>query len=72
MGWISPNSQASQGRIHAGLARLGVPQPIAERLLAHRSGATIGGGAIDNRYNYEAERRATVDKWESPVARVTD
>jgi len=56
-----------------GMARLGVPQHIAELLLDHRSGTAISGvAAIYNRYNYEAEMRAAVDKWENRIAGFVD
>lgn len=52
-----------------GMARLGVPQHVTELLLDHRSGATISPvAAIYNRYNYESEMRAAVEKWEQHVS----
>jgi len=53
-----------------GMARLGVPQHITELLLDHRSGTTMSAvAAIYNRYNYEAEMRDAVAKWEKHIGR---
>ncbi|WP_320202405.1 tyrosine-type recombinase/integrase [Agrobacterium rosae] len=46
------------------LARLGVPIHIGEAILNHVSGSVSGVAAVYNRFDYIAEKRAALEKWE--------
>lgn len=52
------------------LAMLGVPQPVTEALLNHRTGVVSGVAAIYNVYSYAVEKRDALDRWNSHVGRV--
>lgn len=45
------------------LAMLGVPQPVTEALLNHRSGVVSGVAAIYNVYSYADEKRDALARW---------
>jgi integrase len=46
-----------------GLARLGIPVHVTEAVLNHRGGTIKGVAAVYNRYSYDTEKRAAMDKW---------
>jgi integrase len=46
-----------------GLAKLGIPPHVADRVLNHQSGKISGVAAIYNRYEYINERRAALQAW---------
>ena len=47
----------------SGMARLGVPPHVVEKVLNHRSGIISGVAAVYNRYGYESEKRDALEKW---------
>ncbi|TWA59260.1 site-specific recombinase XerD [Azospirillum brasilense] len=46
-----------------GLARMGIPPQIADRILNHTQGTIKGVAAVYNRHEYLDERRAALDAW---------
>jgi hypothetical protein len=53
-----------------GLARLGFPPHIADKVLAHSSGAISGVAAVYNRYAYLDERRDALVAWGRKVVEI--
>jgi integrase len=53
-----------------GLARLGIPPHVADRILAHTQGAIAGVAAVYNRYAYMDERCAALAAWGRKVAEI--
>lgn len=49
------------------LAMLGVPQPVTEALLNHKSGVVSGVAAIYNVYSYVDEKREALNVWSTHV-----
>lgn len=45
------------------MAMLGVPQPVTEALLNHKTGVVSGVAAIYNAYSYADEKREALDRW---------
>lgn len=52
------------------LAMLGVPQPVTEALLNHKSGLVSGVAAIYNVYSYGDEKREALYAWSRQLAKV--
>jgi integrase len=52
------------------LAMLGVPQPVTEALLNHRSGVVSGVAAIYNVYSYADEKRDALEKWNRNLTKI--
>lgn len=50
------------------MAMLGVPVHVTEKLLNHVSGTFGGIVAVYQRYSYQDEMRAAMDKWEAYIA----
>jgi integrase len=46
-----------------GMARLGIAQPVVEKVLNHISGQVSGVAAIYNRHDYKKEREAALEAW---------
>lgn len=55
-----------------GLARLGVPPHVIERLLDHSTGTISGVAATYNRYSFMPEMRQAVDRWEAHLNSLHD
>lgn len=53
------------------MAQLGVPQPVTEALLNHKTGVVSGVAAIYNVYSYADEKRDALELWNSHVERAT-
>jgi integrase len=53
-----------------GLAQLGFPPHVADKILAHSSGAISGVAAIYNRYEYMEERRNALAAWGERIAQL--
>ncbi|WP_254683107.1 tyrosine-type recombinase/integrase [Phaeobacter piscinae] len=49
------------------MAQLGVPQPVTEALLNHKTGVVSGVAAIYNVYSYADEKRDALQQWNSHV-----
>lgn len=54
------------------LAALNTPPHVLERLLNHSAGTISGVSAIYNRFQYIAEMRAAIEKWEAKLPRLLD
>ena len=55
----------------SGLARLGQPIHVVEKILNHRSGSLSGVAAIYNRYDYEPEMKAALQQWADHIDQLT-
>ncbi|WP_095589304.1 tyrosine-type recombinase/integrase [Actibacterium ureilyticum] len=53
------------------MATLGVPQPVTEALLNHKTGVVSGVAAIYNVYSYAVEKREALDKWNEHIEKIT-
>jgi integrase len=49
--------------VASGMARLGVPPHVIEKVLNHVSGEISGVAAVYNRHGYDAEKRDALEKW---------
>jgi integrase len=47
----------------SGMARLGIPPHVVEKVLNHKSGIISGVAAVYNRYAYEKEKRDALERW---------
>ena len=56
--------------VATGLAQLGVAPLVIERVLNHVSGTFAGVAGVYNRFQYQDEMRAALDKWEAHVQRL--
>ncbi len=54
------------------LAMLGVPQPVTEALLNHKTGVVSGVAAIYNVYSYADEKRQALDAWSRYLTSLVD
>lgn len=52
------------------MAMLGVPQPVTEALLNHKTGVVSGVAAIYNVYSYTDEKREALSLWNSHVNKI--
>lgn len=55
-----------------GLAKLGIPPHVADRILNHQSGTIKGVAAVYNRYQYLDERRKALEAWGRYVETLLD
>jgi integrase len=55
----------------SGLASLGVPIPVVEKLLNHVSGTFSGIVGVYHRYDYAKEMREAVELWEKHIQTLT-
>jgi integrase len=56
--------------VASGMARIGVPVPTIEKLLAHRSGTFRGIVGTYQRHSFLPEMTAAVEKWSAHIERV--
>jgi integrase len=54
----------------SGMARLGVPPHVADKILNHQSGAISGVAAVYQRHDFLAERQAALERWGAHVAEI--
>ena len=54
----------------SGMARLGVPPHVIERVLNHISGSQSGVAGIYNRYGYLPEKRHALEDWATEVEKI--
>ena len=52
----------------SGMARLGVPPHVADKILNHQSGTISGVAAVYQRHEFLAERKDALDRWGQHVA----
>jgi len=53
--------------IVSGMARLGVPPHVADKILNHQSGTISGVAAVYQRHDFLAERKEALDRWGAHV-----
>lgn len=53
------------------MAMLGVPQPVTEALLNHKTGVVSGVAAIYNVYSYADEKREALGSWNEYIEKIT-
>jgi integrase len=54
----------------SGMARLGVPPHVADKILNHQTGTISGVAAVYQRHEFLAERREALDTWGAHVAKL--
>lgn len=54
------------------MAMLGVPQPVTEALLNHKTGVVSGVAAIYNVYSYADEKREALETWNARIEEITN
>ena len=47
----------------SGMARIGIPPHVIEKVLNHRTGVISGVAAVYNRYGYIDEKREALERW---------
>lgn len=52
----------------SGMARMGIPPHVADKILNHQSGTISGVAAVYQRHDFLAERKEALDRWGSHVA----
>lgn len=55
----------------SGLQSLGIPLPVTERVLNHRSGSLAGIVSVYQVHEYGPEKREALNRWASRVAEIT-
>jgi integrase len=67
----------TQWRLHdlrrtcvSGMARLGIPPHVADKLLNHQAGTISGVAAVYQRHEFLAERREALERWGTHVAKI--
>lgn len=70
-------SGVTEWRVHdlrrtcvSGMARLGIPPHIADKILNHQSGTISGVAAVYQRHEFLSERREALDRWGRHIARL--
>jgi integrase len=54
----------------SGMARLGIPPHVADKILNHQSGTISGVAAVYQRHDFRAERKAALERWGTHVAQI--
>jgi integrase len=54
----------------SGMARLGVPPHVADKILNHQAGTISGVAAVYQRYEFLAERQEALERWGTHVAHI--
>jgi integrase len=77
--WLHKHSETSDWHMHdlrrtaaSGMARAGVAPYVIEKVLNHVSGTISGVAAVYNRYGYDAERCAAMEKWGLTLSALAD
>jgi integrase len=75
---LSEGSETSNWRLHdlrrtaaSGMARAGVAPHVVEKVLNHVSGTISGVAAVYNRYGYDSEKRAALERWGQALERLS-
>jgi integrase len=55
-----------------GMARLGVPPHVADKVLNHQQGTIQGVASVYNRFSYLPERRSALDQWAEHVLHIVE
>ena len=56
----------------SGMARLGVPPHVADKILNHQSGTISGVAAVYQRHEFITERKEALDRWGAHVMSIVD
>jgi integrase len=56
--------------IFSGMARLGVPPRVADKILNHQAGTISGVAAVYQRHDFLAERKEALDRWGAHVEQI--
>ena len=56
--------------IVSGMARLGIPPHVADKILNHQAGTISGIAAVYQRHDFLAERKDALDRWSSHVNQI--
>jgi integrase len=56
--------------IVSGMARLGVPPHVADKILNHQAGTISGVAAVYQRHDFLAERKEALDRWGAHVEQI--
>jgi integrase len=54
----------------SGMARLGIPPHVADKILNHQSGTISGVAAVYQRHDFLEERKAALERWGAHVAQI--
>ena len=54
----------------SGMARLGVPPHVADKILNHQEGTISGVAAVYQRHEFLAESKEALDRWGAHVERI--
>jgi len=54
----------------SGMARLGIPPHVADKILNHQSGTISGVAAVYQRHDFLAERKDALERWSAHVAKI--
>ena len=54
----------------SGMARMGVPPHVADKILNHQSGTISGVAAVYQRHDFLAERKDALERWGVHVANI--
>ena len=54
------------------MAQLGVPQPVTEALLNHKTGVVSGVAAIYNVYSYADEKHEALGVWSEHISKLVE
>jgi integrase len=74
---LDRRSGVTEWRLHdlrrtvvTGMARLGIPPHVADKILNHQSGTISGVAAVYQKHEFLDERKAALDLWAGHVARI--
>jgi len=56
--------------IVSGMARLGVPPHVADKILNHQAGTISGVAAVYQRHDFLLERKEALDRWGTHVTQI--
>jgi integrase len=56
----------------SGMARLGVPPHVADKILNHQSGTISGVAAVYQRHEFQTEREEALNQWGAHVTRIVE
>jgi len=72
-------SEVSGWRLHdlrrtcvSGMARLGVPPHVADKILNHQTGTISSVAAVYQRHDFIAERKDALDRWGAHISKLLE
>jgi integrase len=75
---LDKRSEVTGWRLHdlrrtivSGMARLGVPPHVADKILNHQAGTISGVAAVYQRHDFLLERKDALDRWGEHVEQIT-